>query len=102
MGDFERYPVIPRSTNTKRIKENLFFLKVKLDEVDLQKLDGIVTLIESTASVFWPIWSADPYLLKRPPVLELGNDDMPELPGRIQDVLLENFSQNASRVVRIL
>jgi len=36
-------PVIPKSTNEKRIKENLECLKVQLDEEDMGKLNGIET-----------------------------------------------------------
>jgi len=51
-------PVIPKSTNEKRIKENLACLSVNLDDEDMAKLNGIPTRYRYIKQ-FWAIKPGD-------------------------------------------
>jgi len=51
--------VIPKSTNEGRIKENLACLKIKLDDDDMAKLNGIETRYRYVKQ-FWAIPPGSP------------------------------------------
>eukprot|EP00747_Dinoflagellata_sp_TGD_P078747 gnl/TRDRNA2_/TRDRNA2_160211_c0_seq1.p1 gnl/TRDRNA2_/TRDRNA2_160211_c0~~gnl/TRDRNA2_/TRDRNA2_160211_c0_seq1.p1 ORF type:complete len:565 (+),score=72.09 gnl/TRDRNA2_/TRDRNA2_160211_c0_seq1:90-1697(+) len=97
--------VIPRSTKPQRIRENFEFLDFAVAPADIRRLDGLVTLVESTASSFAPTWSPDPFGLSVAPVNDedmLGDSDMPDLPQTVHDLLYERSSDTAQHVIRVL
>lgn len=53
--------VIPKSGNPSRIRENAELFDFSLTELDMRLLSGLVTLSESTVSVFKPSWMEDVY-----------------------------------------